>query len=119
MRIVRNIAVVAATALLVVVSALPASAAAPSATAAAVRHFEGTVVSVNRSAKTFRLRDSERGTVTVRVTGSTRFQRIAGFSALKRGMTRVEATVRRSNGAWVATSVERSGGGGRHGGGNG
>jgi hypothetical protein len=32
-------------------------------------------------------------------------------------MTRIEANVRRSNGAWVATFVERSGGGGRHGGG--
>jgi hypothetical protein len=31
-------------------------------------------------------------------------------------MTRVEATVRRSGGRWVATLVERSGGGGDHGG---
>jgi len=31
-------------------------------------------------------------------------------------MNRIEATVRRSNGRWVALSVERSGGGGRHGG---
>jgi hypothetical protein len=51
------------------------------------------------------------------VTGSTRFQRITGFSALKPGMRRVEATVKRSNGRWVATKVEHSGGGGRHGGG--
>jgi hypothetical protein len=34
-------------------------------------------------------------------------------------MTRIEATVRRSNGRWVATIVERSGGGGDHGGGRG
>jgi len=34
-------------------------------------------------------------------------------------MTRVEATVVRSNGRWVAREVERSGGGGRHGGGGG
>ena len=31
-------------------------------------------------------------------------------------MTRIEATVKRSNGRWVATEVERSGGGGSHGG---
>jgi len=51
----------------------------------------------------------------VKVTRSTRFHRIAGFSALRRGMTGVEAVVRRSNGRWVATLVERSGGGGSHG----
>jgi hypothetical protein len=31
-------------------------------------------------------------------------------------MKRVEATVKRANGRWVAVHVERSGGGGRHGG---
>ena len=76
-------------------------------------------MSVNRSARTFRLRDSERGTVTIKVTSNTRFQRVGGFSGLRAGMTRIEANVRRSNGAWVATFVERSGGGGNHGGGNG
>jgi hypothetical protein len=33
-------------------------------------------------------------------------------------MTRIEATVRRSHGRWVALEVERSGGGGEHGGGD-
>jgi hypothetical protein len=90
--------------------------AAPSpASAATVRQFEGTVTSVDRDARTFRLRDSERGTVTIKVTSRTRFERIAGFAGLKRGMTRVESTVVRSNGRWVARVVERSGGGGRHG----
>ena len=74
------------------------------ADAALVRQYEGTVVSVNRDARTFRLRDTERGTVRIKVTSSTRFERIAGFSALKAGMKRVESRVR------------RSGGGGRHGG---
>jgi hypothetical protein len=100
-----------ATALSGAVASLPAPAGA-----AVLREFEGTVVSVDRSARSFRLRDSERGTVTVRVTRSTRFERIAGFSGLKRGMTAIEATVRRSNGRWVAIEVERSGGGGTHGG---
>jgi hypothetical protein len=98
---------------LVAVLALPASgAAAPSdvtATSAKGPHFEGTVVSVNRSARTFRLRDVERGTVRIRVTSSTRFERIAGFSALRAGMRDVEAKVRRSGGRWVAIEVERSG----------
>jgi hypothetical protein len=89
---------------------------APAASAAATREFEGTVVSVNRTDNTFRLRDSERGTVRIKVTRSTRFERISGFSGLRKGMTRIEATVKRSNGRWVATEVERSGGGGDHGG---
>jgi hypothetical protein len=99
-------------------AAQPAAPKAP-ATQAATRQYEGTIVSVNRSARTFRLRDSERGTVTIKVTSNTRFQRVGGFSGLRAGMTRIEANVRRSNGAWVATFVERSGGGGNHGGGNG
>jgi hypothetical protein len=99
-------------------AALPSQAASPSASAAATRQYEGTVVSVNSGARTFRLRDSERGTVRIRVTNNTRFERIAGFGALKAGMTNIESTVRRSNGRWVALEVERSGGGGNHGGGH-
>ena len=89
--------------------------AAPAAAQAATQ-YEGTVVSVNRDNRTFRLHDSERGTIRIKVTSRTRFERIAGFSGLRKGMTRVESTVRRSNGRWVALAVERSGGGGRHGG---
>jgi hypothetical protein len=97
------------------VAAAPA-AAAPSAGSAALREYEGTVVSVNRDARTFRLRDTERGTVRIRVTRSTRFERIDGLAGLRAGMTNIEAVVRRSNGRWVALEVERSGGGGEHGG---
>jgi hypothetical protein len=93
-----------------------AAVAAPNAGAAALREFEGTVVSVNRDARTFRLHDSERGTKRIRVTARTRFERIAGFGALKAGMSNIEATVRRVDGRWVAREVERSGGGGEHGG---
>ena len=88
--------------------------AAPAMASAA--EFEGTVVSVNRDNRTFRLNDSERGTIRIKVTKRTRFERIAGFSGLREGMTRIEATVHRSNGRWIASEVERSGGGGRHGG---
>ncbi len=84
--------------------------------AASAAEFEGTVVSVNRDNRTFRLHDSERGTVRIKVTRKTRFERLSGFRALRKGMTAIEATVRRSNGRWVASEVERSGGGGRHGG---
>jgi hypothetical protein len=118
---IRTIAAVAATLAAVgmttaVASATPTAAKPALASQAATRQFEGTIVSVNRSARTFRLRDSERGTVTIKVTGTTRFQRVGGFAGLRAGMTRIEANVRRSSGAWVATFVERSGGGGRHGG---
>ena len=85
------------------------------AASAATRQYEGTVVSVNRSDRTFQLRDAERGTIRIKVTASTRFERVT-FASLRAGAKRIEATVRRSNGRWVATEVERSGGGGRHGG---
>ncbi len=75
-------------------------------------------MSINRDARTFRLSDAERGTVRIKVTRSTRFERIDGFAGLKVGAKRIEATVKRKNGAWVALEVERSGGGGEHGGGD-
>jgi hypothetical protein len=109
---------IAALALAAVMASI-GSAAAPSdgrKASAALRQFEGTVVSVNHDARRFRLRDTERGTIRIKVTRSTRFERLSGFSALRPGLKRIEATVRRSNGAWVATEVERSGGGGEHGG---
>jgi hypothetical protein len=114
MRVTRTIVPLA-----VVVVAGVAAAPAPAAGAVALREFEGTVVSVNRDARTFRLRDTERGTVRIRVTRNTRFERIAGFGGLRRGMTNIEAIVRRSGGRWIAREVERSGGGGEHGGGGG
>jgi hypothetical protein len=98
------------------IATVTAVALAAPAAASAATEYEGTVVSVNRDNRTFRLHDSERGTIRIKVTRSTSFERIAGFSALRKGMTRIEAIVRRSNGRWVASHVERSGGGGRHGG---
>jgi hypothetical protein len=95
--------------------AAPASAAAAPAGAAAAREYEGTVVSVNRDNRTFRLRDSERGTIRIKVNRSTRYERISGFGGLSAGLKNIEATVRRANGRWVALEVERSGGGGDHG----
>lgn len=98
------------------VAALAALAVSAPAASAATREYEGTVVSVNRGDRTFRLHDSERGTVRVRVVSSTRFERVNGFSGLRAGQRNIEVTVRRSNGRWIAIEVERSGGGGDHGG---
>jgi hypothetical protein len=106
MRFTVPLAVVAAS-----LAVAPAASAAP-AGSAALREFEGTVVSVNRDARTFRLRD----TVRIRVTRNTRFERIAGLGGLEPGMRNIEAVVKRSDGRWVAREVERSGGGGEHGG---
>lgn len=75
-------------------------------------------MSIDRDARTFRLHDSERGTVRIKVTRNTRFERIDGLAGLQVGMRRVEAKVRRKDGRWVASEVERSGGGGEHGGRN-
>jgi Domain of unknown function (DUF5666) len=98
-----------------------AAVAVGTASAATVRHVEGRVLSVDRSASTFKLRDSERGTFTIRVTSSTKFERVR-FSTLKAGST-VEATIRRVDGRWRASSVEPNSGShaddngnGRHGG---
>jgi hypothetical protein len=117
MRIVKAVSALAAVAAVTATAATAAGAAAPQG-AAAAREYEGTVVSVNRENRTFRLRDTERGTVRVKVNGNTRFERINGFRGLKAGMKNVETVVRRSGGGWLALEVERSGGGGSHGGDN-
>ena len=93
-----------------------AVAAAPAAAAAA--EFEGTVRSVDRENRTFRLHDSERGTKRIKVTRNTRFERIDGFAGLRAGMRNVEVVAKRRDGRWVAIEVERSGGGGERGGGD-
>ncbi len=94
------------TALLAV--SLLAAVSVGTASAATVRHVEGRVLSVDRSASTFKLRDSERGTFTIRVSSATKFERVR-FSTLKAGST-VEATIRRVDGRWRATKVEPNSG---------
>ena len=69
--------------------------------------FEGRVLSVDRSARAFRLRDHERGTVTIRVTDATRFEDFSGFSAALRPGRKLEVKARRVNGHLVATRIER------------
>jgi hypothetical protein len=99
------------------------------ASAAATRHVEGRVTAIDRSARTFTVRDAQRGTLKVKVTSSTKFERVT-FSSLRTG-TRVDVRAKRVAGAWSATKVERGsasatnhdagddngGGGDRHGGG--
>jgi hypothetical protein len=101
----------------VVVASLAAGATAQTAGKPPLREFEGRVVSIDRDARTFRLRDSKRGTKRIRVNGRTRFERVDGLAGLKVGQRNIEVKTRkRVNRAWVAIEVERSGGGGEHGG---
>jgi hypothetical protein len=99
-------------AVLLTAAAVGSAATAPAAVAQSTsptREFEGTVVSVDRDARTFRLRDHDgRGTVTIKVTSRTRFERIT-FASLRAGTRNIESEARRSNGRWVALEVERSG----------
>jgi Domain of unknown function (DUF5666) len=75
------------------------------------RHLEGRIIAVNRPARTFTVRDAQRGTLTVSVTPSTRFERIAGFSALHNSeLVDVHATG--TGGSWRANLVEPAGGAG-------
>jgi hypothetical protein len=129
-----SLTIAAATAALAAggIGAAGAGATAPSpVSAAAVRHVEGRVTAIDRSARTFTVRDAERGTLKVKVTSSTKFERVT-FSALRTG-TRVDVRAKRVSGAWNATKVERGevgddhdagddhgadDDGGRHGGGN-
>ena len=92
---------------------LAAGAASPAV--AAAREFEGRVVSVNRDTHTFKLHDAERGTVRIKVNGSTDYERVT-FRTLKAGQRGIEVIAHRATGRWVADSVEKSGGGGNHGG---
>ena len=105
--------------LIALITAIAVLATTAVATAQApLREFEGKVVSVNREAKRFRVHDAERGTVRVHVNSNTRFERIDGMAGLRVGMRRVEVKVRRIDGRWIAAEVEKSGGGGEHGGSN-
>jgi hypothetical protein len=108
---VRRIAVIAVSAIAIGLGA--------GAAAAQAAHFEGTVVAKNKSAKTFTLQHDEGGgTFKFKVNAATKYQRIAGFAAIKPGAKNIEVTARqKSNGRWIATQVERSGKSGGGGGG--
>jgi hypothetical protein len=67
-------------------------------------HFEGRVASANLERQPFRIR-RHRGTVRFTVAARTRFERVAGFAGLRRGLP-VEVTALRADGGWVARRVE-------------
>ena len=111
-------------------SSSTAAKAPTTASTAATRHVEGPATAIDRSARTFTVRDAQRGTLKVKVTSSTKFERVT-FASLRTG-TRVDVRAKRVAGAWNATKVERASasstthdagddhgggsGGGRHGG---
>jgi hypothetical protein len=77
---------------------------------AALRHIDGTVASKNSGTRTFKL-STQSGTVRIKVNGTTRFERIAGFGALHKGM-RIEVDAQKTSNGLVAKQVEPQGGGG-------
>jgi hypothetical protein len=90
---------------------------------AALRHVDGTVLSKNAGAKTFRITTQGGSQIRVKVNAGTVFERIAGgFGGLRKGMQIEVDGVQTSNGL-LARKVEpqggRGGGGGDHGGGSG
>jgi len=82
---------------------------------AALRHIDGTVVSKNSDNRTFKLTTQNGNTVRIKVNSATKFERIAGFGALHKGM-RIEVDAQTTSSGLLAKQVETRGGGG--GGGN-
>jgi hypothetical protein len=111
----KRIPVVALT-MIVLVAAL-FSALAVSQAQAALRHFDGTVLSKNSDSRTFRIETEHGRNVKFHVNRSTEFERIpGGFSGLHRGLS-VEVDAKRTENGLLARQVEkhdRGGGGGRH-----
>ncbi len=102
-----------------IATALTAAIALAAPAVAHGAEFEGTVVAKNNKAKTFKLRQDEGGgTFTIKVTNSTRFERLSGFGAIKVGARNIDVTARKSGNVWIASEVEISGGAGGGGGGD-
>jgi hypothetical protein len=98
---IASLAAIAALAL--AVTAIPAQAA--------VRHIDGTVVSKNADNHSFQIKTQSGNRIRIRVTSSTKFQRISGFGGLHKGLA-VEVEAKSSSNGLVATHVETRGGGG-------
>jgi hypothetical protein len=122
-----TLTVLAATASLAAAGLATTATAAPTTavSAAATRHVEGRVSAIDRSAKTFTVRDAQRGTLKVTVTNQTKFERIT-FTTMRIN-SKVDVRATKTNGVWRATKVERAttlgnhdanddNGAGRHGG---
>lgn len=81
-------------------------AMAQAPTTPVARHLDGTVTSVARQDRAFRMRTESGRVIRIKVNRGTRFERIAGFAGLRRGQV-IEVTARRRDGRWVAIEVER------------
>lgn len=101
--------------------AATATVIALSAGVAQAASFEGTVVAKNKDARTFAVtQDEGGGTFKFKVTDSTKYQRLAGFGAIKVGAKNIDVVAHKNaKGRWIATNVEVSGKSGGGGGGNG
>lgn len=93
----------------VAVSAIAIGAlAGPSAAHAA--QFEGTVTAKDKQARTFTLRQDEGGgTFKIKVTKSTRYERLSGFAEIVVGAKNIDVTARKLRGRWTAVEIERAG----------
>ncbi|HET9592485.1 MAG TPA: DUF5666 domain-containing protein [Solirubrobacterales bacterium] len=76
---------------------------------AAIRHIDGTVVSKNSESRSFRIRTQSGNQLRIKVTSTTKFQRLAGFGALHKGL-RIEVDAKTTSKGLVATQVETPGG---------
>jgi hypothetical protein len=101
----------------IVLAAALFSALAASQAQAALRHFDGTVLSKNSDERTFRIETEQGRNVKFRVNRFTEFERIdGGFSGLHRGLP-VEVDAKRTDNGLLAVQVERDrpgGNSGRH-----
>lgn len=84
----------------------PAAASTRGAAASDLPDFEGPVTSINRDARTFKVKDRHAGVVRIKVNKSTRYEHLSGFGAMRKGM-RVDVEARRSGSQWIAVHVER------------
>jgi hypothetical protein len=78
---------------------------------AALRHVDGTVISKNADSRTFKIRTQNGNQLRFKSNGTTKFERIAGFGALHKGM-QVEVDYLRTDSGPLAKQVEPQGGGG-------
>jgi uncharacterized membrane protein YgcG len=78
---------------------------------AALRHVDGTVISKNSDNRTFKIRTQNGNQLRIKVNGTTEFERVAGFGALRNGM-QIEVDYVRTASGLLAKQVESQGGGG-------
>jgi hypothetical protein len=95
------------------------SAVLASGAQAALKHYDGTVLSKNSDARTFQIRTQGGSRIRLKVNGTTVFERIAGgFGGLGQGML-IEVEAAQTKAGLVARKVEPQGGGGGGNGGGG